>query len=107
MNKKLELWLCKKALLAHCEATGQILNLSSLSNRDVLRLGEELLEARMGFEIAQYVVNSGKLPQGMRADKNCKCCYGKGYRVRETVQGKNSEFCYCVKRDISPIIIMN
>lgn len=107
MNRKLELWLCKKALLAHCEATGQLLNLSSLSDSEVLRLGEELLEARMGFEIAQYVVKRRKLPEGMRADNNCKDCFGEGYRVQVTDEGRKLAMCHCVKREHSPIIIMN
>ena len=107
MKRQLELWLCKKALLAHCMATGQLLNLTGMAEREILRMGEELLQARMNFEIAQDVVKRRKLPEGMRADNNCKDCFGEGYRVQVTDEGRKLAMCHCVKREHSPIIIMN
>lgn len=108
MKRSLELWVCKKALLAHLEATGQPLAaLSSMNDEQILQYGEEMLQARMNFELARDVVKRRKLPEGMRADNNCKDCYGEGYKVQVTNEGRKLAMCHCVRREVSPIIVMN
>lgn len=88
-------------------ATGQLVNLTGMAESEILRIGEELLQARMNFEIAQDVVKRRKLPEGMRADKNCKDCFGEGYYVQVSDEGRKLAMCHCVRREVSPIIIMN
>lgn len=108
MKRNLELWLCKKALIAHLEATGQPMAvLSAMNDAQILQYGEELLQARMNFDLALEVVKRIKLPEGMRADNNCKDCYGEGYKVQVTNEGRKLAMCNCVRREVSPIILMN